>query len=117
MKPIVNFNERLNGMELAVNGKLFVLSTEYGLNKEIVRIHPKNIRNRCKNHHLFQVRWNDMGFEFFRMQKHIIQIGFEKTKILSGYFTKDDCKDPIRFVNNVICRNIDKLMSDGTYYY
>ena len=115
MKPIVNFNERLNGMEITVNGKLFVLSTELSLGGQSVRIYPKDVNRRNKKHHLFHVRWNDMGFEFFRMQKHIGKTGFEKVKILSGYFTKDDCKDPIRFVNNVICRNIDQLMSNDAF--
>lgn len=118
MKPIVNFNERLEQKQVYVNGKYFRLSVDIPTltNWSVVSIWPTNMPNALI-HHKLEIDWTNMCFRFYRVRRREGVVSYKRTEILYGTFDLKDCRDQVVFANNVICRNIDKLMSDGTYYY
>jgi hypothetical protein len=118
MKPIVNFNQRLEQEQIVVNGKYFRLSPDIPTltNWSVVSIWP-DCEEKVLIHHKLEIDWTNMCFRFYRVRRREGFISYKRTEILYGTFDLIDCRDHIVFMNNVICRNIDKLMSDGTYYY
>lgn len=118
MKPIVNFNERLEQKQVYVNGKYFRLSVDIPIstNYSVVSIWPTHIEDAL-THHKLEIDWTNMCFRFYRVRRREGFVSYKRTEILSGTFDLKDCRDHVVFANNVICRSIDKLMSDGTYYY
>lgn len=121
MKPIVNFNQRLEQEQIYVNGKYFRLSVDLPTlttsdKYSVVSIWP-DCKEKALIHHKLEIDWTNMCFRFYRVRRREGFISYKRTEILSGTFDLKDCSDYIVFENNVICRNIDKLMSDGTYYY
>lgn len=124
MKAVKNFYKELNGKRVQINGKWFRLEAP---NDPTVIQDADNSqiwifaqRDDLSGKEPFQyclrmeIRWSTQHIQFVR---YIVGNGTMNGVILNSHrrFLSEDCRDRDTFINRIICRNVDRFLSNGSF--
>lgn len=124
MKPISNFYLHLHNTPFTTNGIKFRLEKSNNSKHNDYRTNDANTTPRLwvfpvdkggfiKNALRIDINWFSEEISFTRCP---LGKGNNGTLIENMKIHKPDYTDPMTFINNVISRTMDKLMSNGVFY-